>query len=364
MTDETGATARMWTDVVRRARLTGVVRGVRKDSLLAGDTVKAVAMTLASYADPDGTRVFPGVARVATDCEISYQIAGRCIAGLRELGLLKLVRRAKRRGARTERERADEYRLTLPADLLDRIVVPTPSEYRAKVTKLDETHRRRGPGVTQSSPEPSVLAVTQSSPKRDSGGVSRHDAVTAKTVSGDDAGTVLGMTQSSPTYTQDLDTTDTSHSGDDLRTAVAVTRAREAESTNHDSPPLEADQPRLRIVTGTPGRQPSHPTPGGHRQAALWPALVREEPAVKAEEAKAQIRATLAGHRPAPLRRYADRPKPKPPQPAGSDPPPKLDLARIARLGFCTTCHLAGKVVASVEGADGCRTHMTTAGVA
>src|ERR1051326_2391165 len=92
-------TLRQWTDIVRRARL--------------GRTVKSVALMLATYADADGTRVFPGVARVAVDCELSYNVVKASLGDLRTAGLIALVRRAGRAG------QADEYRLTIAEDLLE-----------------------------------------------------------------------------------------------------------------------------------------------------------------------------------------------------------------------------------------------------
>ncbi len=115
-------TLRQWTDVVRRARL--------------GRTVKAVALTLATYADNDGTRVFPGVARLAVDCELTYNVVQSALSTLRAAGLITVVRRGSRRG------QADEYRLILATDILDRVEVLTPTQVADAASKLAE--RRRG----------------------------------------------------------------------------------------------------------------------------------------------------------------------------------------------------------------------------
>ncbi|MEV6924033.1 helix-turn-helix domain-containing protein [Dactylosporangium sp. NPDC051485] len=128
-------TLRQWTDVVRRARL--------------GRTVKAVALTLATYADNDGTRVYPGVARLAVDCELTYNVVQGALAALRAAGLIALVRRSSRRG------QADEYRLILAADVLDRVEVLTPTQVAGAASTLAE--RRRG----RHRPAPAVEEVGQ-----------------------------------------------------------------------------------------------------------------------------------------------------------------------------------------------------------
>ena len=60
MTEDDGATVRQWTDVVRRARL--------------GRTTKLVAFLIANYADSNGTRVFPGIARLSIEAELTYNV--------------------------------------------------------------------------------------------------------------------------------------------------------------------------------------------------------------------------------------------------------------------------------------------------
>ncbi len=123
MTDDYGAKVNEWVDVVRRARL--------------GRTVKAVAMVTASYANADGTRVFPGIARLAVQCEIDYRTAQRALAVLRKAGLIEVVRRGARRSGK-----ADEYRLILAADLLERCHVPTPAAERVAIERMGEPRHR------------------------------------------------------------------------------------------------------------------------------------------------------------------------------------------------------------------------------
>lgn len=134
MADEasTGASVREWTDILRRVRFGDSVKGMR------GSMVKLVARTLATYADGNGTRVFPGIARLTVDCEINYQTAKKAVGVLRDLGLITPVRHGTRRG------HADEYRLTIPVDLLDRLDVLSPAEFDVAVEKVRGANRSLG----------------------------------------------------------------------------------------------------------------------------------------------------------------------------------------------------------------------------
>lgn len=124
----------VWLNIVRRVRFNGVAPGV------AGRIVKAVALDLASYADYEtGGRVRPGLARIAVDCEIDYRTARSAFAAIRNLGLLRLVRGARRRG------HSDEYQLCLPADLLDRIEVLTPADMDLAIERIRGANRHKEP---------------------------------------------------------------------------------------------------------------------------------------------------------------------------------------------------------------------------
>lgn len=76
--------------------------------------VKFLALMLATYADPDGTRVHPGVKRLARVMDVSEPTVKRSMAVLRSLGLVVLVKQGNRWA-----NQADEYRLTVPMDLLE-----------------------------------------------------------------------------------------------------------------------------------------------------------------------------------------------------------------------------------------------------
>ncbi|WP_189059622.1 helix-turn-helix domain-containing protein [Longimycelium tulufanense] len=89
-------------------------------------TIKSYGFLLASYADPDGTRIFPGNKTLAEITGHSLRTVARCLAYLRtKLGLLQVVRRG---GGRGRGRRATEYRLTIPTDLLERVELLDPAE--------------------------------------------------------------------------------------------------------------------------------------------------------------------------------------------------------------------------------------------
>lgn len=116
--EDSGARTRDWVDVIRRTRL--------------ALTVKLVAHTIASHANPDGTKVYPGLARLVYETGIGYSTARRAVADLRAAGLLELVRRGNRR-----MRQADEYRLVLAPDLLDKVDVPSPEEARRQIESIN-----------------------------------------------------------------------------------------------------------------------------------------------------------------------------------------------------------------------------------
>lgn len=113
-----GARTRDWIDVIRRSRLT--------------PTTKLVAHTIASRADPDGTHIYPGLARLVFESGVGYSTARRSMAELVKAGLLERVRRGNRR-----RGQADEYRLILAEDLFDRVDVPDPEVARRHIEKIN-----------------------------------------------------------------------------------------------------------------------------------------------------------------------------------------------------------------------------------
>lgn len=120
---EIGANTADWLSVVRRARL--------------GRTVKAVAFAVAGYANNDGTKVFPGIARLSVECELSAKVVKEAMSKLREAGLLEVVRPARRPGE------ANECRLVLAEGLLDRVDVPTPAAHEMAIRHVSASIRGR-----------------------------------------------------------------------------------------------------------------------------------------------------------------------------------------------------------------------------
>lgn len=110
-------------------------------SLRLGKPAKTVALAIAHYADSDGHRIFPGNARLAVECELSYGSVKAALVLLREVGLIAHVRRSM-----TSMGRAEEYRLIMHEDLLERLAkfdieVLSPNDIRAAVDAMQRTRR-------------------------------------------------------------------------------------------------------------------------------------------------------------------------------------------------------------------------------
>lgn len=112
-----------WTSFVRRARI--------------GEKRKLAALLVGTYANPDGTSVKCGIARIAADLECGYSTARRLLAWLRQADLLELVRPGNHKA-----KRADEYRLIVgpAARNLD---VPDEADYRSLVEEISAMNRGR-----------------------------------------------------------------------------------------------------------------------------------------------------------------------------------------------------------------------------
>lgn len=100
-----------WRRIIRRCRL--------------GASTKLVASVLADYANPDGTRIRPGNDRLVAVTELSDRTVRKALERLRELGLIDRVFEGSKMG---RRGLADEYRLTIPDDLMDRVQMLDPDE--------------------------------------------------------------------------------------------------------------------------------------------------------------------------------------------------------------------------------------------
>lgn len=109
--DPTAASRYEWERIVRRVGMPS--------------TVKLVAFALATYADSNGCRVYPGVSRLVHVTSLSERSVRNALAELRRIGLIERTREGSRNGRRAL---TDEHRLAIPADLLDRAELLDPDE--------------------------------------------------------------------------------------------------------------------------------------------------------------------------------------------------------------------------------------------
>lgn len=73
---------------------------------------RAIAFTLATYANVDGTRAFPGIERLIADTGASDKTIRRALKALEAKGWVECMYRGRRNSG------ASEYRLTIPRDRL------------------------------------------------------------------------------------------------------------------------------------------------------------------------------------------------------------------------------------------------------
>lgn len=112
---------------------------------------KLVALLLATWADPDGSRVRPGMALLGAAMGRSERTAAAVVRSLcGEWGLIEQVARG---GGRGRLGRTTEYRLSIPTDLMDRVRLLGPDG-------LPETPEAWTSGQSLETPE--VLASGQS----------------------------------------------------------------------------------------------------------------------------------------------------------------------------------------------------------
>lgn len=104
----------------RRFEWERVVRRVRMPV-----TTRCVAFLLASYGNPDGTRIRPGRERLARVADVNPKTISRSITVLRSMGLIALVSAGS---GSSHHQVAAEYMLTLPPNVLDELPMLDPSE--------------------------------------------------------------------------------------------------------------------------------------------------------------------------------------------------------------------------------------------
>ena len=97
-----------------------------------------VALTLATYADYDGSRVRPGTDRLMAVTGMSKATILRALSSLREMGLIERVAERYKQGRNGG---ADEYRLTFPLNF-------------GAIPMLDPDEKRVSPVTLVPPPEP------------------------------------------------------------------------------------------------------------------------------------------------------------------------------------------------------------------
>lgn len=120
--DDISITVRQWTEVIRRARI--------------GRSVKAVALMMATYADANGTRIFPGLAVLAVATELNYKTVSSAVSKLQKWGLIERLKTSHR-----GRRHADEYRLVLAADVVERVEILDPRAFKEAADAIRKRHR-------------------------------------------------------------------------------------------------------------------------------------------------------------------------------------------------------------------------------
>lgn len=89
-------------------------RIVRRVQMPSG--VKYLALMLATFSDIDGSRIHPGVEHLGRAMEVSNRTVIRNMSWLRENGFVTRSKKGNR-----YQSLADEYQLTVPPDVLDRL---------------------------------------------------------------------------------------------------------------------------------------------------------------------------------------------------------------------------------------------------
>ena len=197
-----------WIDVVRRTRL--------------GRTTKGIAFLVATYADNDGSRVFPGLAVLAVAAEVDYKTAKRAVGELVKAGLLERVgRRGASRGSSTE------YRLVLAEDLLERVDVLTPAAFEVEAERARAANRRGRTGNSNPRTETGVQGFATPVPDSADGPGTGNGATPAESRTGN--GVPAYGERLSAVHNHNLNTTTTYPTGEEVRTALTGSRARGSE---------------------------------------------------------------------------------------------------------------------------------------
>lgn len=230
---DVGVPLATWLPVVRRARL--------------GRTVKAVAFAIAGYANNDGTHVYPGIARLSVECEVSTKVVKESLAALRSKGLIELVRAAKKPGE------TNEYRLILAEDVLEKLELPSPAAHELEIRRRSDQIRGkhkpnlRGTAVTAESAESDDLRGSCDTAESD---IDEEPAGNGEGAEPEPAGNLtdnLRGTAFPPNSHRPRQETTTSHTEDHVRTDLTVPRARCPTHQYLDGGERDDGQPRCPV---------------------------------------------------------------------------------------------------------------------
>lgn len=86
-------------------------------------TTMCLALTMSTYANRDGTHIVAGVERLARVMCVSEPTVKRALGELRRMGLVERTKQGNRWA-----KKADEYRLTMPSDVLDLLMLDPDEE--------------------------------------------------------------------------------------------------------------------------------------------------------------------------------------------------------------------------------------------
>lgn len=227
MTDEEAASWRYWTTLLGRIRF-----GKQKvaGKTLSGMVIKAVGERIATYADRDGSRVRPGIARIAVDLETSHTTVRNAITVLERVGLLRLETKANRNHAAV-------YQLVISAEVIENAELWSPDRYAAEIRTLSLKYQGRGPLEGSPTPTASVndgISLTPQASVIEENDLCIADAVgSGKTAIADAVG-CLSLTPEGSATNQRLNHKSDQPSDEDSRTQLASSRAHAQDPDSQD----------------------------------------------------------------------------------------------------------------------------------
>jgi len=185
--------------------------------------VKTIAAYLAQYANKNGTRIYPGVARLAVVTGLSERSVRAALTTLRDLELITRTRKGSSLGRQAL---TDEHKLTRPADLINRVHMLDVSESPESAACDPSCQHPRTPArpaAARTDTGKEHRHLTTGTPAPDAGTPAPHDRNTGTTCTPptDDPHTYPLIDQSSD-FVQDVTTRGDDGLTDDERFAELV----------------------------------------------------------------------------------------------------------------------------------------------